>query len=496
MRRLPVLTITAAILLVFAFPSAAQASAPFTFVKTWGSSGSGPGQFKGASDLAVDPGGYVYVVDVGNHRVQKFDLAGNFVSYVSGATDPISVAVDGTGKLYVLSGGDSVKRYGRDGGFLGQWSVGSTNGGGIAVGPDVIYVSRNDFTDATIAMFTTSGGSLGTRWAGPNYFPVNKLALDKQGNLYACFHNPDDTTSITKTLPSGKEVGEWANLPPDARITCMDNGNVVLTDAPGNCVHIRTPTLQLVGTLGTAGTAPGKFSAPTGVGFDAAGNMYVSESGNNRVQKFAPSRLAVDWVKVTNPVAYELKSLLTTRFLFSSNLPAATGKIEIQTASGWKTVKSNIPIAAANTTVSVSWDGKIAGRRIPSAAYNYRVILTKSGQTASKGGKLLVSKIYFSFKGSSAWGFVRHHTGYMVPGNANVYISADPWSGTSDSLRISLRDPYTYRRTLGTWAVPAPPGHLNATAYIRYPYQIRTRSIHTFNVSAARTAGYEVGVIQ
>ena len=50
-----------------------------TFLNAWGSSGTGPGQFNSPAGIAVF-NGTVYVVDTQQHRVQQFDLDGNFVS--------------------------------------------------------------------------------------------------------------------------------------------------------------------------------------------------------------------------------------------------------------------------------------------------------------------------------------------------------------------------------------------------------------------------------
>src|SRR5262245_20856476 len=73
-------------------------------VSTFGGSGSGAGQFLNPRALAVDPSGYVYVTDSDNHRVQKFDGAGNYVGQLGrqGLTDgqfnrPMAVAVDSGG---------------------------------------------------------------------------------------------------------------------------------------------------------------------------------------------------------------------------------------------------------------------------------------------------------------------------------------------------------------------------------------------------------------
>lgn len=48
-----------------------------TFVKQWGTRGSGPGQFVGLHGIDADPSGRVYVADRGNSRIQVFDADGN-----------------------------------------------------------------------------------------------------------------------------------------------------------------------------------------------------------------------------------------------------------------------------------------------------------------------------------------------------------------------------------------------------------------------------------
>jgi DNA-binding beta-propeller fold protein YncE len=42
------------------------------------------------------------------------------------------------------------------------------------------------------------------------------------------------------------------------------------------------------GKFGAPGTAPGRFASEQGVAFDPAGSVYVADTGNDRVQKFAP----------------------------------------------------------------------------------------------------------------------------------------------------------------------------------------------------------------
>ena len=67
-----VVTVVGWLLLV----AVARAEAPSVYVLQWGSPGTGDGQFNSPISVAVDAGGYVYVADSGNHRIQKFTGSG------------------------------------------------------------------------------------------------------------------------------------------------------------------------------------------------------------------------------------------------------------------------------------------------------------------------------------------------------------------------------------------------------------------------------------
>ena len=58
------------------------------FVKTWGSTGSGQGQFNQIRGIASDAAGNVYVADAGNKRIQVFDGQGTFKSQITNVGTP------------------------------------------------------------------------------------------------------------------------------------------------------------------------------------------------------------------------------------------------------------------------------------------------------------------------------------------------------------------------------------------------------------------------
>ena len=63
------------------------------FVKSWGQTGSEPGQFSKPHGIAIDNAGLVYVADSGNKRIQVFDEDGNFKSQFAGVGVPQAMCI-------------------------------------------------------------------------------------------------------------------------------------------------------------------------------------------------------------------------------------------------------------------------------------------------------------------------------------------------------------------------------------------------------------------
>ena len=47
-----------------------------TFIRTWGTGGSGNGQFKQPLGIGLDPSGNVFVTDTSNNRIQELQTRG------------------------------------------------------------------------------------------------------------------------------------------------------------------------------------------------------------------------------------------------------------------------------------------------------------------------------------------------------------------------------------------------------------------------------------
>ncbi|MYM34560.1 gluconolaconase [Duganella sp. FT94W] len=149
------------------------------------------------------------------------------------------------------------------------------------------------------------GGSNGnpkrTRFADP--FGV---ALDRQGNLYIADGGSNniirkiDMNGLTSTLAGGVEgyaegVGTTAAFNTPSGIAADAAGNLYVADTGNNAIRKITPD-GVVSTLagdGLAGDKDGQgagaqFNGPVGVAVDAAGVVYVTDTYNDRIRRIAP----------------------------------------------------------------------------------------------------------------------------------------------------------------------------------------------------------------
>jgi tripartite motif-containing protein 71 len=109
---------------------------------SWGGSacadyGSADGQFKYPHGIAIDNSDNIYVLDTANHRVQKFGHAFNFLakwgSQGSGPGQfsfPTGIAVSGAGTVYIAdTNNNRIQKFDSSGTFITQWgSYGSADG--------------------------------------------------------------------------------------------------------------------------------------------------------------------------------------------------------------------------------------------------------------------------------------------------------------------------------------------------------------------------------
>jgi streptogramin lyase len=278
----------------------------YEFVTKWGSPGTGDGEFQFLNWICVDSSGYVYVVDSGNFRIQKFTSSDSFITKwgSQGRADGQfgsslgGIAVDSSGYVYVVDSGNyRIQKFTNNGSFVTKWGSYGTNDGqfnspwGIAVdSSNYVYVSEvgANWIPGKIQKFT-SDGSFVRKWESAGM----SIAVDSSGYVYVA---NDSSNQIQKFTSDGSFVTEWGSYGradgqfrgsySPCGIAVDSSGYVFVTDPGNDRVQKFTSNGSFVTKWGTEGSADDQFENLHGIAVDSSGYVYVADTGNYRIQKF------------------------------------------------------------------------------------------------------------------------------------------------------------------------------------------------------------------
>jgi sugar lactone lactonase YvrE len=73
-------------------------------------------------------------------------------------------------------------------------------------------------------------------------------------------------------------------------VAVANDGSILVVDSAASRVKRFDANGDFVAAFGSEadGGGPGQFFFPSGIAIDPAGNLYVSDTENYRIQKFAP----------------------------------------------------------------------------------------------------------------------------------------------------------------------------------------------------------------
>ncbi|MEQ8171588.1 MAG: hypothetical protein ABRQ38_22050 [Candidatus Eremiobacterota bacterium] len=286
-------------------------------INSWGSGGSGSGQFNGVTDVEVDQSEKVYVTDRGNYRIVRFDpsnFAGTFTSWGTHGSGtgqflfPFSLATDGAENIYVADWDRSSVIKFNQSDFAGTFTVWNTvsAGAGLNAPRDValdgsghVYVA--DTWNHRIAQYDITGNYLSSfgitgSGTGQFHFPSG-VAADGAGYVYVAdqinnrivrFDPSDFAGTFTSWGSSGSGSGEF-NQPAD--VTVDLSGKIYVSDQYNNRLVSFDPS-DFAGTFtswGSSGSGSEQFNHPCGMATDRTGKIYVSDKDNNRIVRFDPN---------------------------------------------------------------------------------------------------------------------------------------------------------------------------------------------------------------
>ena len=305
-------------------------------------------------NVALDSAGNLYIADKFNHRIRKVNLATKVISTVAGtgvggfsgdggpATSakiytPFGVALDAAGNLYIadddnyrirrvdaatgiittVAGGGSSGSIG-DGGLATAASLGETSSVAVDAGGNIYIADSNSrirMVDAATGIITTvagGGSSASIGDGGPATdaqlsYPSG-VSVDSAGNLYIAdtgndrIRKVDAATKIITTVAGGGSTSTIGDGGP-ATAASLAGPNTVVLDAAGTLyiadsgnnrirnVSAATKIISTVagtGTEGFSGDGGAAISAqldyPNGVAVDASGIVYIADTENDRVR--------------------------------------------------------------------------------------------------------------------------------------------------------------------------------------------------------------------
>ncbi|HSZ14187.1 MAG TPA: RHS repeat-associated core domain-containing protein [Solirubrobacteraceae bacterium] len=258
-------------------------SAP-VFASTIGSYGSESGQLSFPTDAAVDVGGNLWTVDSGNNRVEEFSPAGAFVAAygtkgtgASQFSNPGGIAVNQTtGNVYVAdSSNNRIEELSSAGKFVAVFGFGVSNG-------------KAEFQTCTT---TCQAGIAG---AGNGQFSTpTGVAIGAAGGIWVVDHgnNRVEQFSSGNSFTAAYGTKGAGNLQfSEPRYVALWGGNVYVTDPGNERVEELSTAGAYVGEFGSYGTGNGQFAYPYGIAADPnSGNLYVGDPANGRVEEFTPA---------------------------------------------------------------------------------------------------------------------------------------------------------------------------------------------------------------
>ncbi len=266
-------------------------------LRQWGAGGSGRGRVVLPWDVALDARGNIYVDDLRAQGVtlQRLSPTGKPLAGWNASVGH-GIGVDARGNVYVVAypGQSVLREYTPSGRLVGQWPLAhpaaritaDARGDLYALG-DCSGLCVDKLWRGHLVSTWMLPGDSGTVADGP-------LAVDAAGSLYAAELLPNLRYGIQRISLTGNRVAisrvgsrSWPRL---TAIALDRQRNLYVPNIAAGRVEKLSPSGQLLNAWGLPGSLPGRFHQPAGIAIDAHGDLFVTDSGNSRLQKLSVRR--------------------------------------------------------------------------------------------------------------------------------------------------------------------------------------------------------------
>ncbi len=305
------------------------------------------GRFSGPTSISIDASGNLYIADFNNHRVRKIASGGNITTIAGNGTGdfkgdgaaasaanlyfPSDAAVDSGGNLYIADLYNARIRKVVSGG-----TISTVAGNGT-------YAYGGDGAVALAAQLNQPAGVV--RDAAGNLYiadfgnhRIRRVGADGAISTYA--GNGAAGFGGDGSAASGAQLNNPSGLAIDA------DGNLLVADTGNHRIRRITPsgTISSIAGSGTAGNAGdggaasgAQLNYPSGLAVDAAGNIYIADSGNNRVRRISGGTISTMPTGALNSpqgVAVDAAGNLYTADLFNHRIQKLDATGGVSTVAG------------------------------------------------------------------------------------------------------------------------------------------------------------------
>ena len=226
-------------------------------LRSFGTRGSGHGQFNEPRGVAVDGEGNILVTDGGNNRIQKFTAEGHFIA---------AMGTEGNGLLLSGIAFNAVNSKV----YVTEWRN------------NRCHILNSDLTFSSTFGKGGSGEVQFTRPAG--------IACDSTGKVYVADRLNNRIQVFTAEgkflMRFGKRGEGRGELYEPHGIAVDTSGMVYVSELSNNRVSVFTSEGHYVTSFGREGNGPGQFNLPSDLAVDSNGVVYVCDYHSDSVQLF------------------------------------------------------------------------------------------------------------------------------------------------------------------------------------------------------------------
>jgi uncharacterized protein (TIGR03437 family) len=266
------------------------------------------------SSVALDSAGTLTIADTGTQRVRQIasgvisTLVGDGTGSTTSLNSPMGVAADAAGTMYIADTGNGlVRAIGADRRLRTIMSAARTPRGVCLSRSGILYVV--DTGNGRLLRVGSATDIIASQLNAPE-----ACALDSFGNLYLAetgahrvrrLSPAGDWTTVAGTGTAGSDGDEApavaAHLSFPRGLAVDDSGNLFISDTGGNRIRLVTPdgtihSIAGTGFPGYSGDADdalqARLNGPAGLALDGAGAVYVADSLNDRVRRLLPYTVA------------------------------------------------------------------------------------------------------------------------------------------------------------------------------------------------------------